>query len=99
MIAQVADEADDIVGHQPADRPRGVGADHHLAVGVEPRNPWMVEPTLGIDERARRCRDGFSVGAVADWEGEAVLGDQFGGRGLPDAGAVAVALHNGALES
>ena len=44
MIAQVADEADHIVGYQAADSPRGVDADHHLAVGlrtnpVDWRNP------------------------------------------------------------
>jgi hypothetical protein len=82
VIAQVADEADHVVRHQAADRPRGVDADHHLAVGVENEPGGLEEPSLGIDERARGCRDRFGVGGMSDRERQAVFRHEFGGRRL-----------------
>lgn len=82
VVAQVANEANHVEEHEAADRPRGGDPDHRLAVGVEDEPGDLEEPTLGVDERSRSSRDGFCVGAVAEREGEAVLGHQFGGRRL-----------------
>jgi hypothetical protein len=68
VVAQVAEHAGDVVGHQAADRPRGVDADHNLAGGIEDEPGGLEESAVWVDEGAGRFGDGFGVGTVTDRE-------------------------------
>ena len=82
VFTQVADQADHVLGDEPADGAAGVHADHDLAGRVEDEPGGLQEAPAGVDERAGEPGDGPGVGVVPDREGQAVLGDQPGGGGL-----------------
>jgi hypothetical protein len=78
VLADVADQPDDVVGRQAPDRAGGVDADNDAAPGPEHEACGLQEPADQIDERAGSGRDRRGAGAVPDREGEAELGDQRG---------------------
>ena len=69
-------------GDEPADGAAGVHADDDAAGGVEDEPGGLQVARVRVDEGARQSGHRGGVGAVADRKGEAVLADQFGGRGL-----------------
>ena len=79
MLPYVAHQPGDVVGHQPADGPAGVDADHDLARRVEDEAGGLQVDRIRVDERTGERGDGPRVSAVPDREGQAVLGDQAGG--------------------
>ena len=82
MLGHVADQADDVLGHQATDRTAGVDTDHHPTGRIEDEPGRLQGPTLGIDEGTGRVGDRVGVGAVPYRERQPVLGDQLGGSGL-----------------
>ena len=79
MLPYVAQQPGDVIGHQPADGPAGVDADHDLARRVEDEAGGLQVHRVLIDEGAGQAGDRACVGAEPDGEGQAVLGDQAGG--------------------
>ncbi len=104
MLAQVADEAGDVVGDEAANGAGGVDADDDGAGGVEDEAGGLEIDGVGVDEGAGEAGDGGGVGAVADGVGELVLVDEGGGGVLvvdrqgSDADAVVGEGLAGALE-
>ena len=76
LFTQVADETDDVLGDQAPDGAAGVHADHDPAGGVEHEPGRLQEQRVGVDEGAGYAGDGVGVGAMADRELQAMLGDQ-----------------------
>src|SRR5271169_4066787 len=76
VLAQVPDQADYILGDEPADGAAGVHADHDPAAGVEHEPGRLQEQRIIVDEGPGYSGDRRSVGAVADRELQAVLADQ-----------------------
>jgi hypothetical protein len=105
--AQVADQADDVLGHEPADGAAGVHADDDPAAGVQHKPGRLQVPRVGVDEGPGHGGDGVGVGvcAVADRELQAVPGDQVLRGGLAvdgqgdDGDAEAGQAVEGALEA
>jgi hypothetical protein len=65
MLAQVADEADHVLGDEPADGAAGVHADHDPADRVEDEAGGLQVDRVGVDERAGELGDSPGVGAVS----------------------------------
>src|SRR5215217_6956682 len=66
VLAHILDEADDVRGHEPADRAAGVDADDDPPLAVEYESGGLQVPRRVVDERAGGRRDGVGVGVVAD---------------------------------
>jgi hypothetical protein len=82
VLAQVADQADDILGDEPANGAAGVDADHHTPGRVEDEPGGLQEERVIVDEGPGHLGDRAGAGAVPDRERQAVPGDQFPGGGL-----------------
>jgi hypothetical protein len=76
VLAQVPDEAGDVVGDKPPDGAAGVHADDDVTRGVEHEASGLQVHRVRVDERACERGDGCCVGAIADGEGQRVLLDQ-----------------------
>jgi hypothetical protein len=66
MFAQVADQADDVLGDEPPDGAAGIYADHHPAAWVEHEAGGLEVLRAVVDEGTRGGCDGAGIGAVAD---------------------------------
>src|SRR5580700_1252382 len=76
VLAQVPDQADDILRDEPADGAAGVHADDDPAAGVKHEPGRLQVPRVGVGEGPGSGGDGVGVGAVPDRELQAMLGDQ-----------------------
>src|SRR5258708_24034768 len=81
MFAQVADQADDVLRHEPSDGAAGIDADHDPAAWVEHEAGRLQVHRVVVDEGAGGGGDGAGVGAVAYGELQAALVEQVPGGG------------------
>jgi hypothetical protein len=64
VLAQVADQADDVLRNEPSDGAAGVDADHDVPGRVENKPGRLQEERVVVDESPGRPCNGAAAGAV-----------------------------------
>src|SRR5260221_8867364 len=82
VLAQVADQADDVLGDESAEGAAGIAADPPPPRRVQDEPRGLQEQRILVNESASLRGDRAGVGALPDRERQAMFGDELRGGGL-----------------